>query len=202
MYPHSKTHKGLQQDQSSKHLNTSAKAKYVYTKNQLSQHLNTSAKAEHFYMTKHPNHHEATNITCIKSIYSLYIPSVHKKNTSIAYTASIIKTVLQQEPSQTTHSRTITIQIQHILNFFRTSNTKQLQILPATTHSRTTSSKSTIPAPRILHMTIPTDTRTPHTASILHLHKTIPTNTRTLSTISMLSTSTTTTSITTIYCMK
>ena len=100
-------------------------------------------------MTKHPNHHEATNITCTKNIYSPYIPSVHKKNTSIAYTASSIETVLQQEPSQTTHYRTITTQIQHILNLFRTSNTKQLQILPATTHSRTTYCKSTIPAPRI-----------------------------------------------------
>ena len=34
---------------------------------------------------------------------------------------------------------------------------RQLQLLPAATHSRTTYCKSTIPSPRILHKTIPTD---------------------------------------------
>ena len=202
MHPCSKTHKEQQQDQSSEHLSTSSKAKHVYTKDQLSQHLDTSSQAKHLYMTKHSNYHEATNITCTKNIYSLYIPSVHKKNTTTTYSTSINEKFQLQEPLQTTHSRTTTFQIQQILNLFRTSETEQLQILPAATHSRTTYCMSTIPAPRILHKTIPTDTRTPHTTSTLHLHKTIPTNSRTPHTTSMLSTNPTTASATTVHCMK
>ena len=147
---------------------------------------------------------------------------MHKKNTTIIYSTSISKKFQLQEPLQTTHSRTITAQIQHILNLFRTSDNEQLQLLPAATHSRTTYCKSTVPAPRILHKTIPTDTRTPHTASTLHLHKTISTDTTTTTTItpdscihrtiptvtriphttSMLFTSPTPASATTLHCMK
>ena len=155
-------------------------------------------------MTKHPNYCEATNITCTKSIYSIYIPSVHKKNTTTTYSTIISKEFQLQKASQTTHSRTITftIQIQCILNLCRTSNTEQLPLLHATTHSRTTYCKSTIPAPRILHKTIPTDATTTTTITPdLSIYRTIPTDIRTLSTTSILSTSTTTTSATTLHHM-
>ena len=48
-----------------------------------SKHLNTPAKAKHFYMTKHPNYRKATDSTCTKDVYSIYIPAAQKKNTTI-----------------------------------------------------------------------------------------------------------------------
>ena len=50
---------------------------------QSSKHLNTPAKAKHFYTTKHPNYRKATNSTCTKDVYSIYIPAAQKKNTTI-----------------------------------------------------------------------------------------------------------------------
>ena len=178
------------------------KAKHFYTEDQSSQHVDTSAKAKHFYMTKHPNHCEATNITCTKIIYSLHASPVHKKVTTSTNSTCISEEFQLQKQLQTTHSRTI-IQIQHILNLCRTSNTEQSQILPAATHSRTTHYKFTIPAPRILHKTIPTDaTTTTAITPDLCIYRTIPTDIRTLSTTSMLFTSHTTAPATTLHRMK
>ena len=47
---------------------------------QSSKHLNTPAKAKHFYTTKHPNYRKATDSTCTKDDYSIYIPAAQKKN--------------------------------------------------------------------------------------------------------------------------
>ena len=148
-HPHPKTHKEQQQDQSSLHLDTSARAK-------------------HFYTTKHPNYCEATNITYTKTIYRLYIPLAHKKNTTTTNSTSTSEKFQLQKQLQTKHSRTI-IEIQHILNLCRTSNTEQSQILPAVTHSRTTYYKFTVPTPKLHHKTISTAstaTRTLYTATV------------------------------------
>ena len=91
-----------------------------------------------------------------------------------------------------------TTKIQHILSLFKTSNTEQLQILLTATHSRTIYCISTVPAPRILHKAIPTDTTTT-TSSI---YRTISTDVRTLSTTSILFTSHTTAPSTTLHLMK
>ena len=61
-------------------------------------HLNRSSKAKQSYTTKHPNYHETANTTHTKDIYSLYTPSMHKKNTIITYTTSISETIQQLEP--------------------------------------------------------------------------------------------------------
>ena len=109
-------------------------------------------------MTKHPNHHEATNTTCTKDIHSLYKPakttntsSSTDKKTLITYTTSISEKFQLQEPLQTTHSKTIQ---------------------PSTD----TTTATTIKPDSSIHTTIPTDTRTLHTASILYTSfSTIPT---------------------------
>ena len=155
-------------------------------------------------MTRHPNYCKATNITCTKDIYSINIPSAHEKNTTTTDSTSINEKFQLQQPLQTihyktislqqqksdlhktftilqqilqpTHFRTITYQIQHISNLFRTS---KLQILPTTT-----TSKTTIPTPRFHPKIISTASAGTRTL----LHKTIPTAstaTRTLYTASI-----------------
>ena len=156
---------------------------------QQNQHLNMPAKAKHFHTVRHPNYCEATNTTCTKSIYSIHLSSAHKESTTITYSNSINEKFQLQQPLQTihyktisiqqhksnlhkaftvlqqilqpTHFRTITFQIQHISNLLRTS---KLQILPAAT-----TSKIIMPTPELLHKTISaalTATRTLYTASI------------------------------------
>ena len=115
VHPHSKPHKEQQQDQSY-------------------QHFNTPAKAKHVYMTRHPNYCEATNITCTKDIYSIYIPSAHKESTSITYSTSINEKFQLQQPFQTMHFKTISIQ-QQKSNLHKTFTVLQQILQP--THFRT-----------------------------------------------------------------
>ena len=165
-----------------------------------------SAKAKHFHTTKHPYYCEATNITCTKDIYSIYIPSVHKESTTITYSTSINEKFQLQQPSQTTHFKTFSIQqqksnlhktptilqqiLQHISNLFRTSKP---QILPAAT-----TSKTIMPMPELLHKTISTAS----TGTRTLLHKTISTATRTLYTASIPRTYFPTIPTTILCCMK
>ena len=102
--------------------------------------------------------------------YSLHIPSAHKKITTITYTASIIETVVQQEPLQTTPSKTITIHYRTITDLHQPSS--------ATIHSKTiqpstdTTTATAIASSSSISRATPTDTRTSHTASILYTSRT------------------------------
>ena len=142
LHPHS--NKEQQQDQSSKHLNTPAKAKCSYT-------------------TKHPNYHKATDSTCTKDIYSIYIPSAQKKNTTSTYSTITSKKFQLQPPLQTIHYKTISIQ-QWKSSLYKTFTILQ-QTSPTANHHKTITDLQQLPPSATtttssIYKTIPTDTRT------------------------------------------